>query len=456
MRSKAVIFLFALVTTYMIFNRQAYRNNMFQWDASGYYLYLPAIFIYHDLGRLQFYHDLNSKYHMCDTGKEYCIFDEPGRKKNNKYAIGTCFFELPFFLAAHAYCLTTSSHPPDGFSTPYQFAGLISNIFWVCIGLLFVRKLLNKYFDDRITAFVLLCVAFGTNIYCYTTFTPGMSHPFGFFLFALILYVTDALYTTLQAKYFYWLAILLGLVIITRPINIVIAVIPLMWEVHNKESILSRFKFFRSHLRDIFSGVAIVLLLFFVQMWYWKYTTGHWIHYSYIGEGFNFLRPHIIDGLFSYRKGWFLYTPIALVSLLGIFAMWQANRKIVPAIVTFLVLMIYFVFSWRNWWYGGGFSARAMIESLPVIAFPLAYLSRAVYLGTRSPAIKAIFTLGMCFFIALNLFQSYQYKGGIINDSMMSKAYYWRVFGKTEASAEDTKYLMSLEEWNTANAGLAD
>ena len=451
MKSKLVILLFAFVSIYIMFNRQAYKHNMFQWDVSGYYLYLPAIFIYHDLAGLRFYPEVNKKYDLTGGADMYAQFDEPCGKRNNKYAVGTALFELPFFLLAHVFCLTTHTFPADGYSDPYQFAGNLSNIFWVCMGLLFISIFLRRYFSENITAFATLCIAFGTNIYCYTIFAPGMSHPYGFFLVAAMLYCTDAFYRQLQPRYVWWLGLLLGLAVITRPVNIIAAILPLLWDVYSLQTLRVRISLLAAKIKPLSIALFLFLLISSVQMAYWHYTTGHWIHYSYVGEGFNFLHPHIIDGLFSYQKGWFVYTPVAFICLLGLQAMWQRNRKAIPVIVIFFAVMLYVVFSWRGWWYGGSFSARAMIESLPVAAFPLAYLSQSIFGIARMLALKIAFGVVMSFFIALNIFQSYQYAGNVIHYVLMTKKYYWRVFGKIQATPEDTKYLMSWGDYYMEN-----
>jgi hypothetical protein len=456
MKSRVVILFFAFVSVFIMFNREAYKHNLYRWDPSGYYVYLPAAFIYHDIGGLGFYADLNRKYGMCDTDKMYGIFAEPGGKRNNKYAPGTALFEMPFFLVAHAYCLVTGGYLADGYSTPYQLAGLLSTIFWVCMGLLFIRAFLRRYFDDNITAFTLLCVAFGTNIYCYTVFAPVMSHPYSFFLFAGILYCTDALYKTQQQRYFYWLGLLMGLVFITRPVNIVVGLMPLFWEVDSAQSFRERFLFFRKYIKEVSLGVFILFVVSLIQIGYWKYTPGHWLHYSYVGEGFNFLKPHIIDGLLSYQKGWFLYTPIALVSMLGFYTMRKVNKAAIPGLVLFFLLMVYMVFSWREWAYGGSFSARALVETLPVAAFPLACLLQDVYRSGRALFLKIAFSVAMTFLIVLNLFQSYQFNGNVIHYCLMTRAYYWRVFGKVTASPEDTQYLMTWDEYFKDNPGVKE
>ena len=45
-------------------------------------------------------------------------------------------------------------------------------------------------------------------------------------------------------------------------------------------------------------------------MLYWKHIMGTFFFYSYDQEGFFFGNSHVLDGLLSYRKGWFIYTPI--------------------------------------------------------------------------------------------------------------------------------------------------
>ncbi len=229
MKSRLVILFFIAVSVYIVFNREQYKETIYHWDAAGYYVYLPAMFIYHDLGNFGFYAQVNHKYNLTGPADDYGLFGQPTGHLNNKYAIGTAVFELPFFFIAHWYCLTTHSYDADGYTTPYQFAGIFSCIFWVGVGLFFLRRLLQKYYSDNIAAFTLLCIAFGTNIYCYEAFSIGMSHPYGFFAVCGVLYFTDALYSRKNKGSFYWLAVFLGLVFIIRPVNILVVVIPLLW-----------------------------------------------------------------------------------------------------------------------------------------------------------------------------------------------------------------------------------
>ncbi len=447
MLSRITIGVYTFVCIYLIFNTQRYKDNIYQWDVSGYYIYLPAIFIHHDVGRMDVYKATNEKYRLSGTVSDYGFFEQPTGKRTNKYTLGCAVLQLPFFLIAHAYCHLSAAYTPDGYTYPYQFAGIFSGILWTAIGLLFLRGFLRQYFPDITVAITLLCIALGTNIYCYTTYSPGMSHPYSFFLSAAILYYTHKLYSNTHQRHFFMIGILLGMVIIIRPVNIIIAVLPLFWAVHNISSLRQRLHFFSQNLAPI----AISFLLYFavasLQMAYWYHTTGHFIHYSYTGEGFNFLQPHIGKGLWGFRKGWFIYTPIAFIALCGLYFLWKQNKKTAPAIIVYLAVMIYVVFSWQCWWYGGGFSARALIETLPIVAFPLAHLCHQVYTTPTYLLTKVSFSILLVFCVTLNLFQTYQHSFNTIHCDRMTRTYYFRTFGKIMATDEDLKYLMTDKQF---------
>lgn len=71
--------------------------------------------------------------------------------------------------------------------------------------------------------------------------------------------------------------------------------------------------------------MGICLLLVMPQMLYWHYKTGMYIYDSYKnpGVGLDYLSPHIINVLFSYRKGWLLYTPVMIFSLIGFYFLYK-------------------------------------------------------------------------------------------------------------------------------------
>jgi len=66
---------------------------------------------------------------------------------------------------------------------------------------------------------------------------------------------------------------------------------------------------------------------------YYKAGTGSWWQDGYSGLGFDWLEPHLMDGLFSYRRGWLVYTPVMLFALIGVF---QLPKQWVLPVIIFL------------------------------------------------------------------------------------------------------------------------
>ena len=440
-KSKISLAFIAVMYVYIIFNLSYWKDrNTINWDPSGYYLYLPATFIYHDIGKLNFYKEITAKYYLNGGVSSYGIFDQADGMKLNKYPLGTSLFELPFFLAAHWYCSYTSQklNEADGYSAPYMESVILAGIFWVVAGLFVLRKFLLRYFSEVATAITLLLIAFGTNLYFYTVFDTGMSHPVSFALFCFLLSVTDNWYRNGRMLNAILIGLVMGLIVIVRPTNAVVALMPLGWG--HKDCLAETLSFYKKHLRATLAAAIVFVVILMILLSYWKYVSGHWVCFSYEGEWFNFRSPEIWNGLFSYRKGWFVYTPVAFLGVLGLILLAKKHRRLATIISIYLSINIYIVFSWCRWTYGGGFGARALIESIAILTIPLAMLMDWIF--SKKKISLNIVALTVCsFLITLNAFQSYQ----LINDSTVwdhtTKAFYWRTFGKLNVTDEDRKLL---------------
>lgn len=440
MKSRLLLLLIAALYLYVMFNRQEIwqqKGYAFAWDKGGYYVYLPALFIYHDLGRLTFYKEINRKYELTfERGIYYACYDQPATgMRVNKYGPGIAIAQLPFFWLGHAITCIDGTYPADGFSYYYQFAIYLSTAFWAIMGLIAVRNLLSRYFAEEVVMPVLLLLAFGTNLYSYAVFDSGMSHPYSFAFFAIALNCADRYYAEQKLRHLLVAATFMGWIIIARPTNGLFVIVPALWGIWDTNDLMQRLRLFRQRWYHLAPALVLFAAMLLIQMGYWKYVTGHWIHDSYEEEGFNFLHPHIWEGLFSYRKGWFVYTPVALICLLGLIIVKKQYPRFFWAIALYCLLNIYVVFSWYAWYYGGSFGCRALVESFAVLAFPLASLMRWIY--SKRNIIKITATGILVLFCALNIWQTYQYSLNIIPYDENTSAYYWRVFFKQKANTED-------------------
>ena len=155
----------------------------------------------------------------------------------------------------------------------------------------------------------------------------------------------------------------------------------------------------------------------------YKMQTGHYLLYSYGDESFNFSKPEIINFLISYRKGFFLYTPIALLSIFGFRTLYRENKYRAIVLSLFLLFITYVFSSWWSWWYGGSFSTRVLLEYSLFVFLPL-----AVLLNDSTAKIRRRLTILMVVLTLFSQVQIYQFRHGQIHYSDMTKELYWKNF----------------------------
>ena len=424
--SLIAIFLIALVVSGVFSNMKRWRQPMkvIQWDIKNYYAYLPAVFIYGD-------HTLS--FTRTDPeffGDKFWPIPTPTGELAVVTSMGLAMLYLPFFLLGHLTAMLTGAEM-NGFSPPYAFFLVISSLFYVIMGLFALRKVLLRYFSDSITALTLLALFFGTNLFFYTAHEGPMSHAYNFALFSFFILLTIRWYDKPNLRFSLLLGLNAGLVVLVRPTNIVLLVFFLLYDVKSFAELKQRFFFLAEKYSLILLMASAALLVWLPQMLYWKSVAGQWLYYSYKeGEGFFFNNPQIIRGLFSYRKGWLLYTPLMVLALSGIALLWKYQRKFFWAILVFTLLNVYVVLSWWSWWYGGGYGQRAFIESYALLSIPFAALIYAS--GRWKKSVQGLLVLLIFLLMVHGIFQTAQYHYGAIHWDSMNKTTYWASFGRVK------------------------
>ena len=172
-------------------------------DARGYYAWLPAIFIYHDLN-FTFFDTVEMKDSTCGCTKDRPIQDYRyyfNGKACNKYYPGASFMILPFFFFAHIKTLYFSHYIPDGYSFYYFKLIAWAAIFYYFIGMLFLLKVLKKLQLSTLQkSFTILLVTFGSNMIYYIIDFPVYSHIYSFALISAFLYYSFALQERISSK----------------------------------------------------------------------------------------------------------------------------------------------------------------------------------------------------------------------------------------------------------------
>lgn len=445
----AIILFIICGIIYTVFNIKAWRqeNRVINWDVLEYYSYLPATVIHKDI-TLKF-----TEKNPAHFSKKFWPHKAPNNALVLKMTMGMSILYSPFFMLAHYYTLFTKDFAADGFTIPYQLALIFGSVFYLFLGLLFLRNILLRFFTPLVTAITLFLIVGGTNLYFYSSFEGAMSHSYSFFLFSAFLFFTISWHRKITLKKSFYLGILLGLITLIRPTNGVILLFFLFYGITNWKSLKNKvFTLLDAHRHLIFMS----LIAFFVwvpQLMYWKHITNEWFYYSYGEQGFFFNNPQIINGLFSFRKGWFIYTPLMLLTVSAILLHLRYLKDFFLPILIFTIVNVYVVLSWWCWWYGGSFGLRAFIESSAILAVPLALLIRQVLNMKIISRVASLVFLSL--FIILNVFQSYQYYYGAIHWDSMTKEAYFDSFGRRKPG-EKFRELIKTPDYEKAMKGIRE
>jgi hypothetical protein len=95
-----------------------------------------------------------------------------------------------------------------------------------------------------------------------------------------------------------------------------------------------------------------------------------------------------------------------------------------------------------------------MVSSYALMALPLGYFIQQWYarFGSRKGLLRLLPAMAAVFFIALNLFQTWQSRHGIIDNERMTRTYYFKVFGKTYVNAADRNLLLPAREYGAVDS----
>ncbi len=356
--------------------------------------------------------------------------EAPNGNKVLKTSMGMALAYLPFYSLGYLLHYINHGSAGSGMEVEYRMMMQFNGTFYLLAALLILRYFLRKYFEDSIVALTLLLVALGTNAYYYTIYEGCMTHVVNMFLFLLFLLITEKWHTEVTLINTILLGLLAGWLSLIRPTNVLLGILFTLYNVTSWSSFLAKLKFFYSKWNYLLLVCVSAFLVWIPQMIYWHELTGQYFFYSYLGERFYFDRPCIFNGLLGGRKGWLLYTPAGWLMLAGFIWMYLKLKSLFWSTSVFYMVFVYVIFSWWCWWYGGSFSCRAMVDVYGILSFPLACLLSAVYLNAKTVT-RVVFSIFLFALISLNLFQTWQYKRGIIHFDSMSYSAYRKTFLKT-------------------------
>jgi hypothetical protein len=135
-----------------------------------------------------------------------------------------------------------------------------------------------------------------------------------------------------------------------------------------------------------------------------------------------------------------------IFALLGFIPFVLIRKSLAIPFLTFTILNIWILSSWDCWWYAVSFSQGSIVQSYPIFALPIGYL--ILYIKNAKNIVKYSLAFVLITLFIFNLFQTYQFKQGVIDSSRMTKAYYWATFLDTKPDPVKKRLLDPLREIN--------
>ena len=348
------------------------EDKIIQSDGTGYYAYLPAVFIQKDLSFQST--ALAEEYSTPLKPKPFYLVKNQAGRTVNKYYPGVAVLQAPFFGAA--YLLSNISEDEiTGYSSIFYYFFQFGSLIYGVLGFYFLRNYLILSGITKKTSIVTsFALFFGTTLFYQIVFTPSLSHHYSFFLFALFAFLIKRYQQDPTRKKSIAAGVVFGLIALVRPVNIlIILAVPFILgtKQENKLFFQKLFQLKNKHLLLLtlafLASISPIFIFNYLQ-------SGNLMNWSYQGEGFNFSHPKMWQVLFSFRTGFFTHTPIAFLALIGCCYLFTFDRYRSFLWIAYFLVISFTIGAWWSWDFGGFFGNRIFTEHIVLLSFLIAYL----------------------------------------------------------------------------------
>lgn len=343
------------------------------------------------LRSLTFDHDLsfeNEYRHFADAGAGGAGFTETflgdrythaGRRLNFA-TIGPAILWAPFYAAGHLAAGILGA-PQDGYSQPYITAVALGSLVYGWLALLLAAAMAERWFGRGLGA--ALAVLAGSPLLFYMYVAPPFSHACATFAVTVCLWTWLRVRETWTLGGVVWLGLTVGLMATMRDQAGLFAIAPALdfgrWALTRRD--------WRRAAGLVIAGTVATLVAYSPQLFASRAINGYFGPDKSIANKMSWSSPHAVGVLFDLEHGWLWWTPLALLSLVGLAAVASGHirsrlgggladgRWVAICMVAAAVLQIYINGAVESWTVAGSFGQRRFVELTPLLVIGLAALA---------------------------------------------------------------------------------
>lgn len=361
-------------------------DPVFRGDGPSYYVYLRSLAFDHDL-------DFANEWQRWGYSP---LEKTPTGLLGNYHTIGPAILWSPFFLAGHAYVRVVrffgdGTWAADGMSTPYFRAAALGTIAWTVAGAWALVCALRRVASPQVALVAAVVTFLATPWVYYALRFPWVGHSLACSLACIALLAWLRAEAGSSSRSWIALGACVGVLALCRPQSLVASfafVGPLA-----AAQLLRR----RVGLVPLALAMLTALAAFAPQMLVWKALYGRALTLPMGGAFMDFRSPNLVNVLLSADRGFFSWTPLAALAVVGLLAVPRERRLLAASIALTLVTS-----AWINgavlgvhgpeWAGADAFGARRFDMVFPLLAVGIAAF--AEWLSAR-PLVAVAAGLGL-------------------------------------------------------------
>jgi hypothetical protein len=390
-------------------------NPWVRGDGVGYYAFARSILIEHKLDFSKDWLAANTSFRMNRIDAEGHI--EPDQYTltghlDNHFSVGPAILWAPFLIAAHVGVLLSDrfgAHiAADGFSRPYLLAMSFGTAFYGFLGVVISFVLARRYFPERWAFLAAIGIWFGSSLPVYMYFNPSWSHAQSAFTVALFIWYWLRRRNARSASQWAILGALGGLMMDVYYPSALLLLLPLFESLAhywNNLQLRDAVEGSRMFLKNLIFSAAL-LAAFAPTLVAKKIIYGSYFQMGY-GHLWNFASPALLKVPVSADHGLFSWTPILILSVVGLFLLRRYDREFSMYSIIVFLAFLYVIGCYSDWDGLASFGNRFFISLTPLFIIGLAAFfnfldlklreRRAAALSVGATAVLVLWNLGLIF-----------------------------------------------------------
>jgi len=347
-------------------------------DGVGYYAYARSLLMERHLNFEKDWQHGNGTFTMGRVGADGAILASEYTATGhiaNLWTIGPSLLWTPFLVVTHLgvlACNRLGAHiVADGFSTPYLVTVAVTTSLYGFLGLLLSFRLARKYFEERWAFLATLGIWWASSLPVYMYFNPSYSHAHSAFAVALFLWYWHKTRGRKTLVQWVLLGLISGLMVNVYYPNGVLLLIPLLeaigcyWRAwaSDKHGGMVIPPLFLLHVLYVTVFVAALLPTLISR----QIIFGSPLQTGYMpARTWMWTSPEFWNVLFSSDHGMLSWTPILILSLLGIVLFRRSDKAFATSLIV-VFLVFYSVIAFYPDWDGmSSFGNRFFVSLTPL------------------------------------------------------------------------------------------